>query len=143
MKVIVNRCFGGFSLSNAALLECYKRGSKAVEAIEPIEYYGGNNPKKPNTDWEKDFEQDKARIIGGQPYVTIAPDGKIVCKVYDNAPEVRCDPILVQVVEEMGAAANGMCAKLDVVDIPFNGPDGWEIEEYDGKEWVSETHRTW
>ena len=35
----------------------------------------------------------------------------------------------------------GCCSRLKVVEIP----DGieWQIEEYDGKEWVAETHRTW
>ena len=36
---------------------------------------------------------------------------------------------------------NGKHATLKIVKIP----DGveWEIEEYDGREWISEKHRTW
>lgn len=53
----------------------------------------------------------------------------------------RNDPDLVEIVEEMGDAASDLFAELKVVDIP----DGieWEIQEYDGREWVAETHRTW
>lgn len=53
----------------------------------------------------------------------------------------RDDPRLVAIVEELGAEANGMCAELSITEIP----DGveWQIEEYDGQEWVSEKHRTW
>jgi hypothetical protein len=53
----------------------------------------------------------------------------------------RNDPALVQVVEEMGARANGRCAELKVVEIP----DGvqWTISEYDGNEHIAEVHRTW
>lgn len=53
----------------------------------------------------------------------------------------REDPHLVQVVEELGAAANGPYAELKVVEVP----DGveWTIHEYDGCEWVAEVHRTW
>ena len=53
----------------------------------------------------------------------------------------RDDPILLQVIDELGEEADGRCAKLKVVEIP----DGvaWAIEEYDGNEWVSEEHRTW
>lgn len=53
----------------------------------------------------------------------------------------RDDPVLVSIVEELGSEANGQFAELKVVEIP----DGvnWEIEEYDGKEWAAEQHRTW
>lgn len=52
----------------------------------------------------------------------------------------RNDPVLIQVVETLGEKANNHC-QLKIVDVPDDVE--WEIEEYDGKEWVSETHRTW
>ena len=53
----------------------------------------------------------------------------------------RDDERLVQVVEELRAAANGHAADLKVVEIP----DGvqWVIDKTDGVEHVSEVHRTW
>ena len=63
-----------------------------------------------------------------------------------NIPEyhweiARDDPVLVQVVEQLGRAASAPHAKLKVVEIP----DGveWTVHEYDGLEWVAEVHRTW
>jgi len=53
----------------------------------------------------------------------------------------RNDPILVQVVEEMGDKAWGRYAKLAIVEIPDDVQ--WIIEENDGMEWVAEKHRTW
>ena len=53
----------------------------------------------------------------------------------------RNDPILVEIVEQLGEAADGDYAKLKVVDIPDDVP--WTIEEYDGAEWIAEKHRTW
>lgn len=53
----------------------------------------------------------------------------------------RDDQYLVQVVEEMGAAANNRYSELKVVTIPDDVE--WEIAEYDGLEWVAEKHRTW
>ena len=53
----------------------------------------------------------------------------------------RDDPYLVQIVREMGTAANGIYSKLKIVEIP--GDVDWEIGEYDGNEWVAEKHRTW
>lgn len=53
----------------------------------------------------------------------------------------RDDPYLVQVVEEMGEAADGNFANLMVVEIPADV--NWEISEYDGIEHIAEVHRTW
>jgi hypothetical protein len=53
----------------------------------------------------------------------------------------RDDQKLAQVVEELGAEANGHCAELKVVTIPDDVR--WEIQAVDGVELVSEAHRTW
>jgi len=92
MKIVINKCFGGFSLSEKA----EKRLRK--------------NAKITDKDW------------------------------YSRSVS-RDDPFLVEIVETMGKKANGKFAELKVVEIP-DGVD-WEIEEYDGQEWVSEKHRTW
>ena len=53
----------------------------------------------------------------------------------------RNDPILVEVVEQLGEAANGDYAELKVIEIPDDVQ--WTVEEYDGAEWIAEKHRTW
>jgi len=53
----------------------------------------------------------------------------------------RNNPILVEIVEQLGEAADGEFAELKVVEIPDDVQ--WQIEEYDGNEWVAEKHRTW
>ncbi|NEU56278.1 hypothetical protein [Halorussus sp. MSC15.2] len=53
----------------------------------------------------------------------------------------RDNPILVECVRRLGCRAFGDHAELKVVEIPADVK--WEIEEYDGKEWVAEKHRTW
>ena len=53
----------------------------------------------------------------------------------------RDDKDLVAIVESLGSLANGSYSNLRVVDIPDDVE--WEIEEYDGNEWVAEKHRTW
>ena len=54
---------------------------------------------------------------------------------------VRDDPILVSIVRELGAEANGKYADLKIVEVPYDVE--WTIAEYDGIEWVAEKHRTW
>jgi len=46
----------------------------------------------------------------------------------------RTDPALVQVVEEMGEAANGRSAALRIVELPAGTL--YRIDEYDGSESV-------
>ncbi len=53
----------------------------------------------------------------------------------------RDDLKLAQVVEELGAAANGHGAELRVVSIPDDVR--WEVSAVGGIEHVSEVHRTW
>lgn len=53
----------------------------------------------------------------------------------------RNDPILVEIVEQLGEDAGHRFAQLKVVEIPDDVV--WGIEEYDGNEWIAEKHRTW
>jgi len=53
----------------------------------------------------------------------------------------RDDPVLIQVVTDLDESANDWGSDLKIVDIP-DGTD-WQIEEYDGREWVAEKHETW
>ena len=53
----------------------------------------------------------------------------------------RNNPILVEIVEQLGEAADGGYAELKVVEIPDDVQ--WQIDEYDGNEWVAEKHRIW
>ena len=53
----------------------------------------------------------------------------------------RDDPYLVKIVKDLGMGANGNHSNLKIVEVP--GDVEWQIEEYDGAEWVAEKHRTW
>ena len=53
----------------------------------------------------------------------------------------RDDPALIKTVETLGKKADGNFARLKIVDIPDDVE--WQIDEYDGLEWVAEQHRTW
>jgi hypothetical protein len=53
----------------------------------------------------------------------------------------RNDTDLIAVIEEMGQRAAAKSCTLEIVEIP-NGVD-WQIEEYDGMEWIAEKHRRW
>lgn len=114
MKVIINKCYGGFSISERALMKLRELGQQgALDEVAVGESYDDGEIR------------------------TIIMDS--VSYFVHNIP--RNDPLLVEVVEEMGEEANGGCAELLVVEVPEDIE--WEIEEYDGIEWVAEKHRTW
>lgn len=142
MKVVINKCFGGFGLSdeaeNALIGKC-----SHVELVEPIEYYGGPGSKfyEANKDrykpdhWRESYERD----LRGNG-LTRFHDDKVICDNHrDNAN--RTCPALVRVIERLGDTASGRHARLQVVEIPDDVE--FEISEYDGREHIAEAHRTW
>lgn len=104
-KIVINTCFGGFGLSQEALARLRELGSP---------YVG---------EWAAEELK-----IGGWP------DGPLYLDSYTNDREIpRHDPLLVQVVEELGSRANGNYAQLRVVEIPGAL---YRVSEYDGREHV-------
>jgi len=116
MKVLINGCFGGFGLSNAAFEKLLAR--KGIS-------------------WEK--QEGK---FGGIDYFHAGHVGSNDHYLYDrNLIENRADPDLIAIFEEMGHLANGGYSRLKIVEVPDDVE--WTIDEYDGNEWVAEKHRTW
>ena len=113
MKIVINSDYGGFSLSDEAILEYGKRK-------------GLNLVKDEHTSWS----------------VSIFYKGTPAKENYFEDREIpRNDPDLVSVVEDLGEAAYGFAANLKIVEIPEDV--NWYVEENDGLEWVAEKHRTW
>ena len=90
VKIVINKCYGGFSLSDEAV---------------------------------NDLGLDDSRN-------------------YSEGDEWRSERSMIHLIETKGSAyCSGQFAKLKIVEIPDDIE--WQIEEYDGIEWVSEVHRTW
>lgn len=117
MKVVINRCYGGFGLSDAAVIRYAEL--KGINLV---------------------MEESNERIGGSVFYLDGIKDNEHYWSYYDLSDD-RADPFLVQVVEELGQAANGFAADLHVINIPDDIE--YSVEEYDGIEWVAEKHRTW
>jgi hypothetical protein len=137
-KVVISVCHGGFSLSEAGI---YRYAEIAGITLYPEkDKYGFMGywivPEEERTGLLSDEEFLRA------PLEDRAASNKRhgALRFYDRDLK-RDDSVLVQVVEELGKEANGRFASLKVVEIPDDVE--WEIQEYDGLEWVSEKHRTW
>ncbi len=114
MKVVINSDFGGFGLSDAAF-ERYLE----LKGIE--------------------FARVSGRFEGAVYYKAGHIDEEDHYLSYYDIK--RDDPILVQVIEEMGEEANGRYSSLKIIEIPDDVD--WYVTEYDGLEHVAEKHRTW
>jgi len=110
-KVVYNGCFGGFSLSDAGVRRYLElKGILFVEEEYKKLAYSGVR-------FRIGYDEDDS------------PD---YFSCYDI--EDRADPILVQVVEELGEEANGHCANLLIRELDRG--TRYRIQEYDGSEWV-------
>jgi hypothetical protein len=138
MKVVINRCYGGFSLSYAAVMAYAKR--KGIKLYSYTSARGTDG----HLNFEKYVPYDGKSDAFLVYYSTVGldkkgglPDGSH----FADRDIKRDDPDLVAVVEKLGDKADGKCAKLAIVTIP----DGveWEVTEYDGMERVEKVHRSW
>jgi hypothetical protein len=136
-KVVINACFGGFSVSEAALQQYAK--------IKGIELWIGPG-KFMKTFWTVPPEERQTETTPLEWHEwpleqRQAWNTRYAVEHLSATRFEREDPTLIQVIEEMGAAANGPCANLGVIEIPEDVQ--YVIEEYDGFEHIAEVHRTW
>lgn len=141
MKIIKNVCFGGFSLSNKALLLYFK---KRFDCDNPHCYIYNHD----RTFTEVSVKEALEAKNEGHLFLSVSPlsDQEIWEKAYfshsfSDEKEKRTDPTLVEVVEELKEAANGEFARLKIVEIPDDVK--WKIENYDGVETIREISREW
>jgi len=139
MKLVINKCYGGYGLSDEAYLWLASNFGIPIKKYVDEKFSSETRkylPEPANAGeviFDRDLAEDKLnysslRRLSGR-YWAIDWDEK------------RDDPRIVACVETLGDKANGTHAKLVVVEIP-DGTD-WEIDEYDGIETVAEKHKTW
>lgn len=119
MKVVINRCFGGFGLSEKAFELLLKR--KGIEFEKKNERY--------------------SKLVGASYYEKgFVGDMNHYLSPHDFYRD-RADEDLIAVVEELGAEAETRYSELAIIEVPDDVE--WEIDEYDGREHIAEKHRTW
>ena len=136
MKIVINKCYGGFGLSDAGMMRY--AAIKGITLYPEDASYGKTYYRVPPELRQPDIGEGfyKLSVEERCQYNEIASEQTLYSREID-----RIDPALVQTVEELGEEANGEFAELAVVEIPDDV--NWDIDEYDGKEWVAEQHRTW
>ena len=108
-KIVFNGAYGGFSLSEVAMDRyCELKG------------------------WQVWKEKSKYNLIDFIYYLD-SPE-KEYRETFNDRDLGRDDPVLIQVIEELGKAADGAFAHLVIEDLPAGTK--YRIQEYDGSEWI-------
>ena len=128
MQIVLNKCFGGFHLSNEACEwlinnKGYKLG----------EWLNGNFPKGVHL------------VKAAESFIGYHINESLIAgvkgEIFDDDVRFRSHPDIIEVVKALGSTkASGRCSKLEIVTIP-EGIEG-KIEEYDGMETFEELHRS-
>lgn len=144
MKIVINAEHGGFGLSEKAIVRYNEILGRDLWIITDERFRFNTYSLVP--------PEERIDAGGG---MKLAPDNwhsmsidercewnkKYKEQTFYDRELARDDPILIQVIEELGELADGRHAKLKIVEIPEDVE--WQIDEYDGNEWVAEQHRTW
>lgn len=156
MRVVINRCYGGFSLSKKAVKrlaelqgrKCYFFTHDFALKAKGLSGYVPTTEETTGRDlfWTAFDIQNPDEVMKGDWHSMTSEEKDAHNSLYgkhhlSNRPDDRSDPLMLQVIEELGDEANGGCAELKIVEIP-DGTD-YELDEYDGIEHIAEKHRTW
>lgn len=143
-RVVINKCYGGFGLSDEALIHYLTLQGIQVWP-EPSKRFGsilGDTlwlvPPGPDR-IEDDLPAEKWHEMTMAERQ--AHNQKHSEQIFNDRDIARDDPYLVKTVLDLGERANGRHAELHVVEIPEEVD--YIIDEYDGMEHVAERHRTW
>lgn len=139
-KVILNKCFGGFDVSKEAyLLYAKKKGLKLYIYVgEFIENSKDFIYKRTNNDNNSLFTNYFTKDFGDVARISNEDFEKYNLYLREKHRE---DPILIEVVEELGEKANGRFGSLKIVEIPDDIE--YVIDEYDGIETLHQKVQEW
>jgi hypothetical protein len=145
-QVVINRCYGGFGLSD----EAYQ---KLIEWGVPVRRYT-EEPRNPKTGlYDKKPKENEGEAIFDRE-LTLLGESKMNDLYHKFKPnditgrywetwlgDNREHPLLIRVVKELKKKASGRYADLKIVRIPDDVD--YAISEYDGLEHIAEKHRSW
>lgn len=151
MKIILNKCFGGFGFSPKVYVEYAKR--KGIDLF----VYDEKHSNKSMFDYETTYFKIPLDDINYNrlflPHFCTMDLGDSFSKnnkqKYDALDRhllylnehYRTDEVLISIVEDLGSEANGKFADLKIVEIPDDMD--YVIDDYDGIETLHQNVPTW
>ncbi len=137
-RIVTNRCHGGFNLSHAGVLAYARHKGIKLYPEHDGKPYGfwtywlvpEDQRPEAQDNWHQWSDEQRRASNAAWTAASLYPR---------DIP--RDDPALIATIAELGGEANGDHSNLQITEIPDDV--SWTIEEYDGLEWVAESHRTW
>lgn len=141
MKVILNKCYGGFQVSDEGYqLYAKKKGLNLYRYNIEIINGGKGIYKKVEKVDKKNYWKIYYFTKDMGDNIEISDEDYTKYSLYLNY-EYREDKALIETIEELGQNASGSCGNLKVVEIPDNL--NYVIDEYDGIETLHEKVKVW
>ena len=136
-KVILNKCYGGFDVSKEAYMLYAKKKGLTLYLYESNFVDRKFIYKKVNNA-DSIFRHYFTKDMGDNVEISNEDYDKYCLYLRD---EHREDPVLIEVVEELGEKASGRFGNLQVVEIPDDLD--YVIDEYDGIETLHQKVQEW
>ena len=148
MKVVINKCYGGFGLSDTAYEKLIEWGVPVRAYIQEQRSEDGRFGRVPENEGEIIFDREltpRGEDSFTDLYYKYKGKGtksRTTPRYWETwTRDNRTHPLIVRVVEELGEHADGGFAELAVVEIPDDIE--WYIDDYDGIETINEQYRSW
>lgn len=125
MKIAINKCYGGFSVSHEVAVKLREKGHPIT--LKGELYSDGSGPAIGYCYHLKNDDFKDIPDAGNNGFI-------------EGFHNHRAHPDLIEAIETT-ENPNGRFSNIRIVDIPDDVE--WEIDEYDGIETVRELHRSW
>lgn len=126
-KIVYNACYGGFGISHEAVMRYAE-----IKGITLYPHKGDFGFTSyylcPREEWEQINAEESAAPVGPDRYA------RSNAMYFSERDIERSDPVLAQVVEELGDKANDNFSRLYIAEVPAG--TRYRIDEYDGYESV-------
>lgn len=125
-KIVYNACFGGFNLSDEAVIRYAEIKGITLYAVK--ENFFTLFYLCPPEEFERLYAEDLQKPFSSKRYE------QSNAKYFSPTDIPRDDPALAQIVQELGDKANSRYSKLKIMELKPGTL--YRIEEYDGRESV-------
>ena len=142
MKLVINKCYGGFGLSPTAIKLYLKKVGKKCYFYKQTKYKFKEGVEEHTKITLEEAEKERFVSVYTKDMGKKFSEHTDKYYWYEDFYEKRDDKLLIETIEELGPEkASGKLAEIVIVEIPDDVE--WELDEYDGIESIHEQHRSW